>query len=611
MRLGEEPDGDASGKKDEKPKEGGGKPGLLADGMYMKPPSRKNDFLTGAVLATALAKLLLRFNELMSDSTASNTLHAEVMLIVTSIIRIGQSRLVTIPIDNDPDEHIFNCVLEATPIVYKIFLKDPNTKMLGAQGGALTAYDVSDTFSLNNKELEHNYRVDVTDPVGGFLPGVLQVGLDDSSLELQVKLDEEFGQLVDDRRLLREFVFPRMGPSKSHYLPVNELSKTPSRSSTSIDKNLATSNPPTSLTLGAQDNAMLTFRMHLWATFASRLGEISSQPTLAAQSIGEPATQMTLNMFHYAGVSSKNVTLSVPRLKEIINIATNIKTPSLSVYLVLELARDPVLAKNVQQELAYTSLRTVTAAVEIWYDPATSQTLISSSFGAKTIPKSLSFGARVLGGADKDDEDGMGTIEEDIFLRQLENTMLNSVPISDEGTIEARKEEWVLENDGVNLKTVRCIDGVDFRQTYSNSCVEVFNVLGIEAAHGAIMRELRGVIEFDGSYVNYRHLALLCDLMTHRRSLMAITRHGINRADTGALMSFEEMVEILIEAAAVGEKDDCHGVAEQFGQMAPMGTGSFEVALDINMLKDAIVDHRLSVQSMLAAQVDGSMTLVK
>jgi DNA-directed RNA polymerase II subunit RPB1 len=89
--------------------------------------------------------------------------------------------------------------------------------------------------------------------------------------------------------------------------------------------------------------------------------------TLAAQSIGEPATQMTLNTFHYAGV---------PCLKEIISVATNIKTPSLSVYLVPELARDPVLAKNVQQELAYTSLRTVTAAIEIWYDPVPTATII-------------------------------------------------------------------------------------------------------------------------------------------------------------------------------------------------------------------------------------------
>jgi len=136
--------------------------------------------------------------------------------------------------------------------------------------------------------------------------------------------------------------------------------------------------------------------------------------------------------------------------------------------------------------------------------------------------------------------------------------------------------------------------------------------LGIEAAQVAIVKELCGVIEFDGSYVNYCHLALLCDLMTHRGTLMAITRHGINRADTAALMrcSFEETVEILMEAVAVGEKDDCHGIAENvmFGQMAPMGTGAFEVALNIDMLKDTIVDHRLPVQLMLVAQIDGGMT---
>ncbi|TDL13754.1 beta and beta-prime subunits of DNA dependent RNA-polymerase [Rickenella mellea] len=185
--------------------------------------------------------------------------------------------------------------------------------------------------------------------------------------------------------------------------------------------------------------------------------------------------------------------------------------------------------------------------------------------------------------------------------------------ITDSGSIAPKQvKEWVLETDGVNLKTVMCINGVDWRRTYSNSCVEIFNVLGIEAARGAIMKELRRVIEFDGSKVNYRHLALLCDLMTHRGTLTAITRHGINRADTGALMrcSFEETVEILMEAAAVGEKDDCHGIAENvmFGQMAPMGTGSFDVALDMDILKDVIVDHRLPVQNMLAAHADGGLT---
>lgn len=63
----------------------------------------------------------------------------------------------------------------------------------------------------------------------------------------------------------------------------------------------------------------------------------------------------------------------------------------------------------------------------------------------------------------------------------------------------------------------------------------------------ALLKEIRNVIEFDGSYVNYRHLASLCDVMTSRGHLMAITRHGINRNGNGPLAqcSFEETMDIL------------------------------------------------------------------
>ncbi|KAJ3991168.1 hypothetical protein F5050DRAFT_1872774, partial [Lentinula boryana] len=235
-----------------------------------------------------------------------------------------------------------------------------------------------DTFSLNDREFEHNYRVDVTDPAGGFLPGVLQVGIDDSSLDLQNKLDEEYDQLVTDRRLLREFIFPQHDTSFNHDLePVFIID-----SVKALCERLIVVRGDDPLSHEAQANATLRFNMHLRATFGCRrvlerfhlnkeafewvLGEVEAKfnqslanpgemcGTLAAQSIGEPATQMTLNTFHYAGVSSKNVTLGVPQLKEIINVATNIKTPSLSVYLEPALRFNANLAKNVQQELAYT-----------------------------------------------------------------------------------------------------------------------------------------------------------------------------------------------------------------------------------------------------------------
>ena len=72
---------------------------------------------------------------------------------------------------------------------------------------------------------------------------------------------------------------------------------------------------------------------------------------------------MALNTFHYAGVSSKNITLGVLWLKEFINVATNIKTPLLAVYLEPDIAQDRTMAKNLQQELVFASLRTVTATV--------------------------------------------------------------------------------------------------------------------------------------------------------------------------------------------------------------------------------------------------------
>ena len=129
-----------------------------------------------------------------------------------------------------------------------------------------------------------------------------------------------------------------------------------------------------------QTNASFTFRMHVRATLAMHrvleefhlnweafewvFGEIGAKfnqslvnssemcRTLAAQLIGEPAGQMTLNMFHYAAVSSKSTTLGVPRLKEIINVATNTKTPSLSVFWEPDIGQDRMMTKNIQQELA-------------------------------------------------------------------------------------------------------------------------------------------------------------------------------------------------------------------------------------------------------------------
>ncbi|CAG8706693.1 7317_t:CDS:1, partial [Cetraspora pellucida] len=538
---------------------------------------------------------------------------------------------------------------------------------------------------------------------------------------IREKIVEEYMQLKRDREVLQRDIFTN-GDNKWP-LPVNikrliknaqqKFNIRPSRWTTSdlqyhevinsveeVMSRLLVVKGNDQISHEAQTNATTLFKILLRSWLASRrvieefhlnsqalkwvLGEVESRfrkslvspgemvGTVAAQSIGEPATQMTLNTFHYAGVASKNVTLGVPRLKEIINVAKNIKTPSLHVFLIGEYSHSMEAAKEIQSAIEYTTLKTVTQRTEIWYDPSLHSSNIEadkdfvelyyemeeseeSDEGGYQSPWVLRFELnhgvmldkklqmdmvgrkiqqsfkddihaiwnddnselkvircriKIAPGIDKESTDDSGhKIEEDVFLKRVENNMLTTIGlrgikginrvylteskktricINDTGKI-IKDDETILETDGTNLQEVLNVDHVDYKRTYSNNCVEIMQVLGIEATRAALLKELRDVIQFDGSYVNYRHLALLCDVMTSRGHLMAITRHGINRAETGALMrcSFEETVEILMEAAAAGEVDDCRGVAENImlGQVAPLGTGEFDVYLDQDMLK--------------------------
>ena len=427
--------------------------------------------------------------------------------------------------------------------------------------------------------------------------------------------------------------------------------------------------------------------------------------TIAAQSIGEPATQMTLNTFHFAGVGSKNVTLGVPRLREIINVAKSVRTPSTTVWLEAGIARSDAATKEIQAELEHTTLHSVTLFSQVIYDPNPVSSVVDADKGwveeyfelpeddfdpnrcspwllrivldpKVMIDKKLSLrdvGEKIVefyggdiqciytddnsdelvlririlreavGGGDAGNgfasemtvkttdygsyktEDGMGDSDDDDkgegpkadtgsgdygLLKKMEHQLLNEVSlkgilgikkvymreenvaryVETSGQFEKSKE-WILDTDGVNLSQVLATPGVNANLTVSNDIVEILEVLGIEAARQALLNELRAVISFDGSYVNYRHLALLCDTMCQKGFLMAITRHGINRVDRGPLMkcSFEEMVEMLVDAAMYGETDHMRGVSENvmLGQLAPIGTSTFDLVVDVDALTDA------------------------
>jgi DNA-directed RNA polymerase II subunit RPB1 len=403
---------------------------------------------------------------------------------------------------------------------------------------------------------------------------------------------------------------------------------------------------------------------------------------IAAQSIGEPTTQMTLNTFHYAGVASKsNVTRGVPRIEEILSLTSKeLKNPSLTVYLKPEDETDKDKANTIQYMLEHTKLQEIVKSIDICFDPDDLNTLIDEdkeviaqyrefenminecmenqlttenqdkskwiirmSLDAETMLEknitmddvnftlnntykdeiscvysdynsdnlvfrirmnNIVFGSKSAKASGKGKSNPLDQSDQIYVLKNFQDQLLNNIVLRGIKNIDKvimrkvkdtlveksgaynKQDIWVLDTIGTNLLDVLGLDYVDPNRTYSNDIVEIFDVLGIEAARQSIFNELTDVIEFDGNYVNAHHMAILCDRMTYSQKLISISRHGTNNDDIGpiAKASFEETPEMFLKAARHAELDTMRGISANVmcGQEGFFGTASFQVVLDIN-----------------------------
>jgi DNA-directed RNA polymerase II subunit RPB1 len=151
------------------------------------------------------------------------------------------------------------------------------------------------------------------------------------------------------------------------------------------------------------------------------------------------------------------------------------------------------------------------------------------------------------------------------------------------------KEIWVLDGVGSNLLDVLGLEFIDKKRTTTNNIITIFELFGIEAARQAIYNEMTEVIEFDGAYINFHHLSILIDRMTHNHKLVSIFRHGINNDNIGpiAKASFEETPEIFLRAAKHAELDTMRGVSANVmcGQEGLFGTNAFQILLDMEAMR--------------------------
>jgi len=171
-----------------------------------------------------------------------------------------------------------------------------------------------------------------------------------------------------------------------------------------------------------------------------------------------------------------------------------------------------------------------------------------------------------------------------VILRKIKDNLVEN------NGVYKREDIWVLDTVGTNLLEILGLDYIDTSRTFSNDIVEIYNVLGIEAARQAIYNELVDVIEFDGAYINYHNYSVLVDRMTYTSKMISIFRHGINNDNIGpiAKASFEETPEMFLKAARHAELDTLRGISANVmcGQEGFFGTSAFQVVLDIDeMLK--------------------------
>ncbi len=312
---------------------------------------------------------------------------------------------------------------------------------------------------------------------------------------------------------------------------------------------------------------------------------------ITAQSIGEPSTQMTLRTFHYAGVAEKNITIGFPRLKEVLDMKKEPSTPSMTIYLEGDIKHDVEKAKEIAEKIK--SLKLEDIAEKINVDPMEKTVVISLNMEiikkkkismdkiAETVSKKMKgeteIGENYL--KTKSKIDSYRKFKERFI--KLMNTTIFGVKGIIKTIVRKIEDEYVIETEGSNLRVVLKMEGVDKKRTTTNNIYEIYEVLGIEAARSAIIKEIKSILEEQGIVIDDRHVLLVADTLTFSGELKQVGRYGVSgrKASLLARAGYEVTVKTLANAAAQGEEDTLPGVVERImiGVPVSVGTGAVEL----------------------------------
>ncbi len=325
------------------------------------------------------------------------------------------------------------------------------------------------------------------------------------------------------------------------------------------------------------------FRVHM-------IDPTESAGIIAAQSIGEPGTQMTMRTFHYAGVAEINVTLGLPRLIEIVDARRVPSTPMMEIHFPKEVAASVEDVQRVVSEIELTRLLDI---ADIETDITNMQIIVhpdkpkikSKNITMDDIEAALGKKSRIKNEVERVGEDKFVIKSGELSYKRLQqlleitkNLKIKGLEGIQRAILRKEAEGYVVYTEGSNLARVLQIPNIDHNRVVTNNILEINDVLGIEAARSAIIREAHRTLSEQGLLVDIRHIMLVADMMTSDGDVKAIGRHGISGRKSSVLAraAFEITTNHLLRAGIIGEEDHLGGVAENIivGQPVTLGTGA-------------------------------------
>ncbi len=306
---------------------------------------------------------------------------------------------------------------------------------------------------------------------------------------------------------------------------------------------------------------------------------------VTAQSFGEASTQMTLNVFHFAGVSEMQTTLGLSRLVEIFDARRIPSTPQMEVYLE-ESHNNDDSAKAIAEKIKQVRLEDIATELSILFTEnkievkLDKNSMKSAKITAQTVVDMLDevgIKAKLKEDSVIVNADGASFKEMYKMKEKLKEVHIAGIKDVEQVLIVKRENKYVILTAGSNLEEVMKIKGVSAEKTVTNNIHEVAEVLGIEAARNAIIREIDKVISQQGLDIDRRHVLLVADAMTSGGEVKGITRIGIisEKSSILARASFETPIKHFVNASIEGSRDDLNSVIENviLNQPVPIGTG--------------------------------------